>query len=90
MAPAIEEALRTLKKVRVLYHLGPDFIFTAGAIWDDASLGLRNRESFEKCALVTDAGVLSTAVKVLRMLMPCQVKIVREKELAEAKEWLIA
>ena len=45
LVPAAEERLARHKKLRLLYHLGPDFAgFTAGAMWDDTKIGFNTKQ----------------------------------------------
>jgi len=53
--PAVDEALKRHKKIRFLFRTGGDFSgYTAGAMWDDAKLGVRHLTAFEKIAVVSD------------------------------------
>jgi SpoIIAA-like len=91
LVPALEQALECYERVRFLYHLGREFEgFTPAAIWDDVKVGMRHLTRFEKCAVVTDVGWIADAVRVLRVLMPCPVRIFGDARLAEAKAWLAA
>jgi hypothetical protein len=87
--PAVEEKLRKHKKVRLLYHLGQDFTgYTIGAILDDAKLGVGHLTGFEKIAIVTDVHWVGEASRFFGVFIPCPVKIFRNDQLPEAKEWL--
>lgn len=56
LIPVIEEKLKKHDKIRVLYVLGPDVSgFTAGAMWDDAKIGIRHLTAYEKVSVVSDA-----------------------------------
>jgi hypothetical protein len=87
LIPAIEEVLKSHDKARVLFQLEPDTGFTAGAMWDDASFGLRHFFSFEKFALVSDSDWINNSVKALGFMMPCPVKIFALDDLDAAREW---
>ena len=89
LIPFIEGKLKTLEKVRVLYVLGPEFTgFTAGAMWDDAKIGLRHLTSYERIAMVTDVSWIASAVKFLSFLVPCPIRIFGNDGLAEAIAWI--
>lgn len=88
LMPAIEEALESHDKVRVLFQVEPNTGFTAGAVWDDTKFGLSHFFSFEKFALVSDTEWMNNTVKVLGFLMPCPVKLFALSELTAAKEWI--
>lgn len=91
LVPAIEAALQTHRKVRVLYHLGEDFSgFTAGAMWDDAKLGLGHRADFEAFAVVTDVRWVVDAVKFFGVFLRYPVKIFGNAQMSEARNWIAA
>jgi len=59
----------------VLYRLAADFSgFTPGAMWDDATVGIRHLSAFEKIAVVSDAEEMLAAAWVFGFLIPCPVK----------------
>jgi hypothetical protein len=89
LIPLIEGKLKTNEKVRVLYVLGPEFSdFTAGAIWDDAKIGLRHFTAYERVAMVTDVNWIAGAVKFFAFMFPCPVRIFGNDRLAEAMAWI--
>jgi hypothetical protein len=90
LIPLIEGKLKTHEKIRVLYVLGTDFDgFTAGAMWDDAKIGLRHLTAYERIAMVTDVNWIAGAVKFFAFMIPCPTSIFGNERLAEAKAWLI-
>lgn len=91
LIPAIEEKLKTHRKIRLLYHLGPDFTgFTAGAILDDAKLSLAHLSAFETIAIVTDVHWIVDAAKFFGFFMHCAVEVFSNAQLSEATEWVAA
>ena len=87
--PAVEDALKTHDKIRVLYHLGPDFEgYDAAALWDDAKVGMEHLTHFDKIAIITDAGWITNMVKAFGFLMPCKVKLFGNHQLAQARVWI--
>lgn len=89
LIPAIEDRLKKHKKIRVLYQLGKDVtVFTPGAMWDDAKVGIRHITSFEKVAVVSDIEWIVGAVKFFAFLMPCPVRIFSPEEFDNAKDWV--
>jgi hypothetical protein len=87
--PAVEAQFARQPKVRFLYHLDKDFTgFEAGAMWDDAKLGLRHYAGWEKMAVVSDADWLRAAVRFFGVVIPGQVRVFRDGELDEAKRWV--
>jgi len=87
--PALEEKLKSNKRMRLLYQLGEDFSgYTVGAMWDDAKLGLGHLRSFEKIAIVTEVHWILEAVKFFGFFVPCPVKTFSNGDLVEAKAWV--
>jgi len=88
LIPAVEEKLKTNKKLRMLYQLGSNFEgFDFTAMFDDAKLGMRRASVWEKIAFVSDHHYVN-AVKFFRHLIPCEVRIFKNSELDEAKKWI--
>jgi hypothetical protein len=89
LIPAIEEKLKTHKKIRLLYQLDKDFSgLTAEAIWDDAKLGFSHLMAFEVVAVVTDIFWIADAVKFFGFFLRCPVKVFKNDELTEARMWV--
>ena len=89
MVPAVERKLEEFDKVRMLYELGPEMKgFTAGAMWQDAKVGMSHLLSFDKIAVVTDHTWLANAVRAFALMMPCPVKIFSTAERDAAKDWI--
>jgi hypothetical protein len=89
MLPLLRDARSQGKRLRFLYHLGPDFeSFSAGAAWEDASLGLRYLRRFEACAIVSDVSLIRESSKLLAPFIPCPVRTFPNDGLADAISWL--
>lgn len=94
LIPAVEEALKHHDKVRLLYHLGDKFKrFEAGAMWDDAKVGLTHITEWEKIAIVTDVNWIQQAGKIFGLAIetkavPGDVKVFHNSELEDAVEWI--
>lgn len=87
--PAVEAALKAHDKIRLLYHIGPEWTgFTAGAMWDDAKVGLAHRAAWEKVAVVTDVPWIHAGVKYFGFTIPGEVRLFGNEALGEAKEWV--
>ena len=87
--PLLDEARREGRRIRFLYHFGPDFeSFTPGAAWQDAKIGLGSLRLFEGCAIVSDVGWIRESARLVGFLMPCPVKVFGNQERAQAVEWL--
>lgn len=91
LIPAVEAAIAARHKIRFLYHLGPEFSgFEAGALWDDAKIGLKHVTAWERVAIVTDTEWIRVAVKVFGFTIPGEVRVYKGAEMAAAREWLLA
>jgi hypothetical protein len=89
LIPLIEGKLRTFDKIRVLYVLGAYFDgFTAGAMWDDAKIGLKHLTAYERIAVVTDVNWAAGAVKFFSFIMPCPIRVFGNDSINQAKEWI--
>jgi hypothetical protein len=87
--PICEEARSQGRRIRFLYHLGPEFEgFTAGGAWEDARLGLRYLRLFERCAIVSDIGWVRESSRLVGAIMPCPVKVFSNREWQDALAWL--
>lgn len=87
--PAVEAAFARRSKVRFLYHLGEAFSgFEAGAMWDDAKIGLRHITGWERMAVVSDVDWIRTALRIFGLAIPGEVRVFHDHELAEAKRWV--
>jgi hypothetical protein len=87
--PLLEEARSQGRRIRFLYQFGPDFHgFTAGAAWEDASLGLQYLRLFERCAIVSDIGWIRESSRLFGAMMPCPVRVFANDEWKGALEWL--
>ena len=89
LIPALEEKLKTNKKVRMLYQLGSDFIgFEMSAMMDDAKVGLKHISAWDRIALVSDHETINSFAKFFGHLMSCELRIFKNSELEQAKKWV--
>ena len=89
LLPAVDEMLKRHDKIRFLFRTAEDFsAYTAGAMWDDAKLGVRHLTAFEKIAVVSDVSWLVRTVRFFRFLVPCPVKIFTGEKLHDAEAWI--
>ena len=89
--PLIEAKLKTHEKIDLLYRIGPEFErFSAGAMWHDAGLGLQHLTDFRRVALVTDVDWIARAARLFAPLMPGEVQVFPDRDLAAAKAWIAA
>ena len=87
--PAVEELFSRQRKVRFLYHLGEEVTgFEAAAMWDDTKLGLKHLTGWERMAIVSDIEWLRAAIKIFGLVIPGQVRVFQNNDIAEAKRWI--
>jgi hypothetical protein len=91
LKPLVEEAHREGRRIRFLYRFGPEFGgFTAGAVWQDFSIGLKHLRLFERCAVVTSRDWLRNTCHLMAPLVPSPFRVFGDNELQNAVEWLSA
>ena len=91
LVPAVEAHRRTHDTIRALMVLGPEFTgFDAGAMWDDAKLGLRDGKAFERLAVVTDHDHVRGLVNTFKFMIPGEVRTFELAQLDDAKAWVAA
>lgn len=91
LVPALEQRLQTRERIRMFYELGPETTgFSAGAMWEDAKVGMRHLCAFEKIAVVSDATWVRGAVRSFAWLIPCPVRVFPVAERAAALAWVVA
>ncbi len=88
VVPAVNAAIAQHGKVRLVYVIGPEFDeYEGDAVWEDLKLGARHPASFERIAVVTDAGWAGPAIKVFSVLWPGQARAFPLADLEAAKRW---
>src|SRR5262245_36039829 len=89
LIPAIEEKLRSHKKIRLLYCLGKDFSrYTVVALLDDAKVSAQHLAGFERIAIVADVHWVTEAARFFGVFIPCPVRSYGNDQLSEAKAWV--
>ncbi len=89
LVPLIDAKLKTHQKLKLLMVAGPKFDgYSAGAMWDDARLGLHHFTTFSKVALVSDLEWLRHGAKLFGSLMPSELMVFNLDELDDAKAWI--
>ena len=87
--PLLEDAARTQRRLRLLYHVAPGFEgFTVRGAWADARIGLGHLERFERVALVTDVRWVRALTHLVGAALPCPIAIFADAEWDEALAWL--
>jgi len=89
LIPLVKEKIKAHGSVKVLYWCGEQFEgFSAGAMWDDARLGLTHLGDFGKIAVVSDVGWLRQSVKLFAPLMRAPVQVFDNADIEAAKQWI--
>ena len=89
--PAVESALKTHDRIRLIYQVPTAFDgFAPGAVWDDVKLGMGHFTAWEKIAVVTDVDWIRGSTRLFAFLMPCPVKLFTNPEVADATRWIVA
>ena len=89
LVPDIEAAFAVNRKLRLLYHIGPDFTgFDAGAMWEDAQLGFRHFSGWDRVALVTDVHWLRVTASAMGFAVPAELKLFHNAQFDEAVAWI--
>ncbi|EKF73744.1 hypothetical protein A11A3_12298 [Alcanivorax hongdengensis A-11-3] len=89
LVPAIEAALAKHDKINFLYEIGPTFeSFSAGAMFQDALVGLRHPLSWHRIAVVTSHEWIERMMDQASALIPGQVKVFDWAEQKDALSWL--
>jgi hypothetical protein len=89
LVPALEEKLKQIKRVRLLYVLGEGFDgYTGGAAWEDTKVGMRHLAAFDRIAVVTDVDWVRKVVKAFGFTIPGEVRVFGNGELDGARAWV--
>jgi hypothetical protein len=90
LIPAVAEASRKHRRVRLYYETGADFAgLDLGAAWEDLKVGMENITRWERVAVVTDVEWIKHAVRIFSFLMPGVTKLFSRSEAAQAREWIV-
>ena len=91
VGPAVDRALATHEKIRLLHVLGDPFTgHTASAVFEDAKLGLSNLRSIERIAVVTDVERFRALVEAAGWSVPSETRLFSNAERDEAVAWVSA
>jgi hypothetical protein len=91
IVPDVEAAFALNRKLRLLYVTADDFTgFDAGAMWDDAKLGMRHFSGWDRVALVTDVVWLRGTATAFSIAIPAQFRLFHGAEVEEAMRWITA
>jgi hypothetical protein len=87
--PLFHDARRDGKRIRLLYHFGPEFeCLTAGAMLDDVRIGLQYLRLLERVAVVSDQPVVRESARLVGAMLPCPTHVFGNDEWHKALDWL--
>ena len=90
LIPAIEEKLKANKAIKMLYHIGSKFDgFSLGAMLDDTEIGIKHLSVWDKIAIVSDHEMINAMVRFFGHLIPGEIRIFKNAEIADATKWII-
>jgi len=85
LIPMVEEKIGILGKIKLLYWCGEEFKgFSAGAMWDDARLGMMYLGDFLKIAVVSDIEWVCKSVKLFAPLVRTSVHVFHNADIEDA------
>lgn len=91
LEPALSVAAES-GEIRLLYVLGEDFEMKAGAMVQDAKvglgLGIGHHSAWKRTAVVTDAEWVARSIRAFAWMMPGEVHVFGLDEEAKAVEWV--
>ena len=91
IVPLIEAKLKEHDRIKLLYRVGRGFErYTAGAIWSDTRVGIKHFTRFAKVAVVSDVPWIRHAVRLFAPMVPAEVTVFADSEMAAAKVWISA
>lgn len=89
LIPAVENALRNHDKVRLYYHVGPDFeSIDPSAVLEDIKVGLSHLSHWERIAIVTNVEWIRMAIRAFAFLIPGPVKFFDIGQETQARQWI--
>jgi len=89
VVPTIETNLVESGRVKALIVFDNSFErLTVGASWDDAYLGLRHWDGFERIAIVTDQPLMHHGMQAMGLILPCPTRVFSLSKLDDARRWL--
>jgi hypothetical protein len=91
LEPAVEQMVKEYGELRAAIVVGAEFDgLTASAFWEDIKFGVEHLSKWKRCAVVSDHDWIRHGVSIFGWMMPGEVKVFAENELAEAIAWAAA
>jgi hypothetical protein len=89
LVPAVEQALASHDKIRLLYEAGPEFDgVDAGAAWEDFKIGMEHFSRWDRVAVITDVAWIGLATRLFSIFLPGAIRIYPTADAAKARLWI--
>lgn len=89
LIPAVEKALQTHDKIRMLYEVGTDFTgYDAGAALEDFKTGMEHFSRWDRIAVVTDVEWMAASLKIFGVFLPGTIRVYPTADAAKARLWI--
>ncbi|MHA1134678.1 MAG: STAS/SEC14 domain-containing protein [Alphaproteobacteria bacterium] len=89
LVPAVDKALQSNDKVRLLYEIGGDFEgYDVGAAWEDFKVGMEHFSRWERIAVITDIEWIKHSMQLFSFVMPGTARVYPTTEAAKARLWI--
>jgi hypothetical protein len=86
LIPTVEKALQENDKVRLYYETAADFDgIDAGAVLEDAKVGMSHLLRWERFAVVTDIDWIKHTMKLFSFLVPGEMKVFSTDEVKSSR-----
>lgn len=90
LVPDVEAMFALNKQLRILYDLGDTFdAFDPGAVWDDAKLGMRHLDGWDRIGVVSDHAWVRAMVEGAGFMAPASVRVFHNAHFDEAVAWIV-
>jgi hypothetical protein len=90
LVPTIEDRLTRHDKIRLLYVLGAEYTgYDDDAKWQDAKLGMKTFNSYDRMAIVSDIESVRRSVRAFGWLIPGDIRVFPVDDLVDAEAWII-
>ncbi|MBP0481265.1 STAS/SEC14 domain-containing protein [Sagittula salina] len=88
LVPALEAAIEAHDRVRLLVEIADFKGYELDALVEDARIGLKHWNGFDRVAVVSGVTLLNRVIKGFSLLYPCPVAVFAPGEADEARRWL--
>lgn len=87
--PALEKLIKEHGKVNCLYFMDDEFVgWDLGAMWDDATFGIKHRNDFDKIAVIGGPKWAQWGTMIAGHLVSAEIKTYPVNEFEQAWAWM--